>query len=96
VTVVSGRLEAEFRALTRGRLPHWGAGVAFPEEGRVLLRPFPGLADELPRTARHEIAHIVLHRRIRSPAPVWFHEGVAMWLRASGGWPTAPTCSSRC
>jgi hypothetical protein len=71
--------EGEFQALTQGRIPHWGVGCAFPEEGIVVLRKLPGRPDELLRTARHEICHVLLHHAVPGRVPVWFNEGVAMW-----------------
>jgi hypothetical protein len=80
VTVYLAGSEAEFRALSRGRVPHWGVGCAFPAEGVILLQNLPGRGAELAQTARHELAHIALHRRVQGRVPVWFHEGVAMWF----------------
>jgi len=80
VTVFLAATETEFRALSGGRLPHWGAGYAFPSRGVILLRRFAGRQDVLIQTARHELAHIVLHRRVSGRVPVWFSEGVSMWI----------------
>lgn len=65
--------------LTRGRAPGWGAGVALPASRTILLR-----ADlpDLPRTLRHEIAHLVLRQAVHTRTPLWFDEGYAAW--ASG------------
>ncbi len=71
--------EEVFRALTGGRIPHWGVGCAFPEAGIVVLRKLPGQPDALLLTARHEICHILLHHAVPGRVPVWFNEGVAMW-----------------
>ncbi len=72
--------EADFSRLTGGRIPHWGIGCAFPESGLVVLRKRPGQSAELLQTAQHEIAHILLHRAAPRGFPVWFGEGVAMWV----------------
>ncbi len=80
MTVYLAASEGAFRTLTKGRIPHWGVGCAFPEEGVVVLRKLPGRPDELLRTARHEICHILLHRAVPGRVPVWFNEGVAMWV----------------
>ncbi len=80
VTVYLTANETEFRELSGGRLPHWGVGYALPDRGVILLRRFPGQQEALLRTARHELAHIVLHRRVSRRLPVWFSEGVSMWI----------------
>jgi hypothetical protein len=80
VTVYLAASEADFRTLSGGRIPHWGAGCAFPAEGTILLKRLPGRQDELLQTARHELAHIVLHQRTGGRVPVWFSEGVSMWI----------------
>lgn len=74
---------ARFDSLTGGRTPDWGAGVAFPDSGVIVL---PGYASErvltrdLPRVLRHELAHVALQRYL-GPArvPRWFTEGYATW-----------------
>lgn len=65
-----------FDSLTRGRLPQWSDGAAFPEPGVVVLlsdRPFDRLAVAL----RHELAHLGLRWRVGRVAPLWFEEGYA-------------------
>jgi len=68
-------------SLTAGRAPAWGAAVALPGEHTILLR-----ADQpdLPRTLRHELAHLVLHEVVPVRVPLWFDEGYAAW--AAGEW----------
>ena len=68
-----------FQAVTRGRIPHWGVGCAFPAERIAVLRLLPGQRGQVLKTARHEISHILLHHLGRSRVPRWFDEGVAMW-----------------
>jgi hypothetical protein len=87
--------EAAFEALTGGRAPEWGAGVAMPEAGVIVLpgysSPRRGGTQELSRVLRHELAHIALHRWL-GPAqvPRWFSEGYATWAAGqfdeSAGW----------
>ena len=79
MTVYLAPSESVFRELTQGRIPHWGVGCAFPDAGVVVLRKLPGDVDILLRTARHEVAHILLHKSVSGQVPVWFDEGVAMW-----------------
>lgn len=73
-------------SLTGGSVPAWGAGVAVPSEGRIVLPTFTSRAQpgQLGEILRHELAHIALHRFL-APAqpPRWFDEGYATW--ASGG-----------
>ncbi|MGH7589982.1 MAG: peptidase MA family metallohydrolase, partial [Gemmatimonadales bacterium] len=70
-----------FGAVTHGRVPGWGAGAALPGARVIVLR-----ADlpDVTTTLRHELAHLVLHRAIRTRVPLWFDEGYA--TVASGGW----------
>jgi len=68
-------------SLTAGRAPAWGAAVALPGEHTILLRADQ---DDLPRTLRHELAHLVLHEAVPGRVPLWFDEGYAAW--AAGEW----------
>ena len=77
------RVVARFDSLTGGRTPDWGAGVAFPDSGVIVL---PGYASErvltrdLPRVLRHELAHVALQRHLGAArVPRWFTEGYATW-----------------
>ncbi len=74
---------ATFDSLTRGRLPRWSEGAAFPERGTIVLlaeRPNVRLSAAL----RHELAHLALRWRVRRPLPLWFEEGYA--AVAAGEW----------
>lgn len=64
-----------FQAWTRGRIPAWGAGMALPRSGVIVVRVDGG--DPLV-TLRHELAHVALHRRIQVRVPLWFDEGYAV------------------
>jgi len=67
---------ALYDSLTRGRLPAWSEGAAFPEPGVVVLlsdRPTAQLSDAL----RHELAHLALRWRVGRRPPLWFEEGYA-------------------
>ena len=80
--------EAIFDTLTGGLVPEWGAGVAVPSLGRIVLPLYPAERtrgwDE-PRVVRHEWAHIALHQALPGlRIPRWFNEGYAEW--ASGAW----------
>jgi hypothetical protein len=72
-----------FDSVTRGRLPSWSEGAAFPERGTVVLlsdRPTVRLSDAL----RHELAHLALRSRVKRALPLWFEEGYAGL--AAGEW----------
>jgi len=80
--------EAIFDTLTGGLVPEWGAGVAIPSLGRIVLPIYPAERtrgwDE-PRVVRHEWAHVALHQALPGlRIPRWFNEGYAEW--ASGAW----------
>jgi hypothetical protein len=74
--------EARFRQLTGGRAPEWGAGVAFPEAGVIVLPGYGsrrGGATDLGPVLRHELAHVALQRRLgQARVPRWFTEGYAV------------------
>ena len=74
---------ARFDSLTRGRLPSWSEGAAFPDRGAIVLlsdRPSVRLSVAL----RHELAHLALRWRVGRPLPLWFEEGYA--AVAAGEW----------
>ncbi len=79
--------EEAFQTWAGGRIPEWGAAVAVPSQGLIVL---PGYesgrgAWDNPRTLRHEWAHLGLHEYLGGlRVPRWFSEGYAEW--ASGGW----------
>lgn len=84
---------AAFDSLTGGAAPDWGAGVAAPESGIIVLPAyFSRRADEsqLGEILRHELAHIGLHRYL-APArvPRWFDEGYATWAAGGLDWQSA-------
>ena len=80
-----------FDSLVGGRVPEWGAAVAIPDLGRIVI---PREADRRTRgwtearVLQHEWAHIGLHQYLPGlRVPRWFDEGYAEW--ASGGWSQA-------
>lgn len=87
-TVYLAASEPDFLEFAGGQVPEWGAGVAIPSTGTIVLPMYAddrtrGWSEE--RVLRHEWAHLGLHeylRRLRIPR--WFSEGYAEW--ASGGW----------
>ncbi len=83
IHVYLARDPARFDSLTGGRAPEWGAGVALPDAGVIVV---PGYSSQrlaptdLPRVLRHELAHVALQRYLGSaPVPRWFSEGYATW-----------------
>jgi len=67
---------AAYDSLTRGRLPAWSEGAAFPDAGTVVLLT-AGPPDRLTAALRHELAHLALRWRVGRRAPLWFEEGYA-------------------
>lgn len=79
---------SRFDRLTGGRVPEWGAGVAFPAAGLIVLPAYDsrrGPTHDLRRVLRHELAHVALGRYLAPVRPPrWFDEGYARW--AAGEW----------
>ena len=64
IRVILAPTRATFDSLTRGRLPGWSEGAAFPEAGTiVLLSDHPSA--RLSVALRHELAHVALRTRVR-------------------------------
>lgn len=75
---------AIYDSLTRGRLPHWSEGAAFPEQGTIVLLA-AGPAGRPAAALRHELAHLALRWHVGArPLPLWFQEGYA--AVAAGEW----------
>ncbi len=74
--------DEEFRRLAGGRVPDWGAGLAFPQSGAIVLRADD---DAIQQTLRHEMAHLALHRMVEGRVPLWFDEGYAGWAAGEFG-----------
>jgi hypothetical protein len=65
-----------YDSLTRGRLPLWSEGAAFPDAGTIVL--LTDRASDRPTAAlRHELAHMALRWYVGRRAPLWFEEGYA-------------------
>ncbi|MEJ2503863.1 MAG: hypothetical protein P8177_11230 [Gemmatimonadota bacterium] len=80
-------------SLTGGAAPEWGAGVADPRAGVIVLPTYDW--ERTPphtvyRTLRHELAHVALQRYL-GPArtPRWFTEGYAQWAAGEWSWDAA-------
>jgi hypothetical protein len=76
LTLILAPTRARFDSLTRGRLPEWSDGAAFPDAAVIVLRSDRPSA-RLPATLRHELAHLVLRWRVGRVVPRWFEEGYA-------------------
>lgn len=75
IRLILAPTRAKYDSLTRGRLPLWSEGAAFPETGTIVL-----LTDRpagRPAALRHELAHLALRWRVGHRAPLWFEEGYA-------------------
>jgi hypothetical protein len=75
-----------FRALSGGQAPEWGAAVAFPAAGRIVLQGQAAGSDagDPLEVLRHELAHLALYEALGPLAPRWFDEGYASY--AAGEW----------
>ncbi len=80
--------EETFSLLIGGAPPEWGAAVAIPARGAIVLPGFPTRRlppDQLRQVLLHEWAHLGLHDYLGGlRVPRWFSEGYAEW--SSGGW----------
>ena len=82
VRLILAPTRQRYDSLTRGRLPFWSEGAAFPDAGTiVLLTDHPAVR---PSALRHELAHLALRWRIGRGVPLWFEEGYA--AVAAGEW----------
>lgn len=73
----------EFYRLTKGRVPRWAGGVAYPEQSLIVVKA-PTFFDEgvpVEVLAAHEVAHLYLHRASGGgELPRWLDEGLACLL----------------
>ena len=75
VRIILAPTRATYDSLTRGRLPLWSEGAAFPDAGTiVLLTDHP---PDGPSALRHELAHLALRWHVGRHVPLWFEEGYA-------------------
>lgn len=61
--------------------PEWGAAVATPEDGRIVMQGSraSSAAGDPRETLRHELAHLALHESLGDLPPRWFDEGYASY-----------------
>ena len=64
-----------YDSLTRGRLPLWSEGAAFPDAGTIVL--LTAQQPIGPSALRHELAHLALRWHVQRHVPLWFEEGYA-------------------
>lgn len=94
IHIILPRSDAQFDSITGGVIPEWGAGVAIPMEGVIIVPGYSGgraAGSNRVRVLRHELAHIALHRYLGDARiPRWFNEGYATWaageLDLQGEW----------
>ncbi|HEV2146141.1 MAG TPA: hypothetical protein VGR37_01855 [Longimicrobiaceae bacterium] len=86
-TIILAPSREVWDSVTGGRIPEWGAGVAFPAARVVVLPLYASPRTEpgsLGTTLRHELLHLLVNRELPPGVPRWFDEGYAQW--SSGGW----------
>ncbi len=78
--------ERRFRDWIGGGAPEWGAAVAIPSEGRIVMQGSRASTDagDPMRVLRHELAHLALHEYMGDRPPRWFDEGYASY--SAGEW----------
>lgn len=80
-------------SLTGGAVPEWGAGVADPYRGVIVLPTYDWVRTPLhtvQQTLRHELAHVALQRYLGAArTPRWFTEGYAQWAAGQWDWESA-------
>lgn len=64
--------------------PEWGAAVAAPESGRIVMQGSraSSAAGDPRETLRHELAHLALYEALGDLPPRWFDEGYASYAAA--------------
>jgi hypothetical protein len=76
IRLILAPTRATYDSLTRGRMPLWSDGAAFPDAGTIVL--LTARHSDPPTAAlRHELAHLALRWRVGHRAPLWFDEGYA-------------------
>ncbi len=70
-----------FRAAIGPAAPEWGAAIAIPEQGTIVMQGSraSSAAGDPRETLRHELAHLALHESLGDLAPRWFDEGYASY-----------------
>jgi glycerophosphoryl diester phosphodiesterase len=91
ISIFLAPTEEAFQVAVGGRVPEWGAGVAIPERGLIVLPAWGstnrGGSLDYGTVLRHELAHLAV-QRAATPArvPRWFDEGYATWAAGELDW----------
>ena len=75
IRVILAPTREKYDSLTRGRLPLWSEGAAFPDAGTIVL--LTAHQPSGPSALRHELAHLALRWHVGHHIPLWFEEGYA-------------------
>jgi len=81
--------ESKFEIITRGRIPHWGAGAAFPSRKLIAIKSPTkyNINRSLEELLMHEYSHLALAARVGfNSVPRWFNEGLAMYVSMEWSW----------
>jgi len=76
IRIILAPTREKYDSLTRGRLPLWSEGAAFPDAGTVVLLTAQP-SNRQTAALRHELAHLALRWHAGRRAPLWFEEGYA-------------------
>ena len=79
----------KFQQLLGGRIPDWGAAVAYPARGIIAVKSPDkfNLGKSLEQLLTHEYSHLLLaHRTGFYEAPRWFDEGLAQRVSTEWTW----------
>jgi hypothetical protein len=76
-----------FRDAVGPSAPEWGAAIASPENGRIVMQGSRAnsSAGDPRATLRHELAHLALHEVLGGLPPRWFDEGYASYAAGETG-----------
>lgn len=86
VTVTLARGRAEYLKHCGTQMPEWSMAAALPARDGMVIdasKVTPATANDLGFVVAHETAHLVLGRLERKRGeklPLWFHEGIAVWV----------------
>ena len=75
IRLILAPTRAQYDSLTRGRLPLWSEGAAFPDAGTIVL--LTAHQPSGPSVLRHELGHLALRWHVGRYVPLWFEEGYA-------------------
>jgi len=75
IRIILAPTREQYDSLTRGRLPLWSEGAAFPDAGTIVL--LTAHQPSGPSALRHELAHLALRWHVGHHVPLWFEEGYA-------------------